>query len=298
MNNEEERKIVTPIENNNTVLNNNQVTNNQVNNNLNIETEIGNVEKEKLTNQVENQQQEVHSVQPVQITQQTQSFEQTSENVLKVENNIPTQNIVSQNNDSNTTQMDEPKKQEIEDDYKGPSTFRKITTVLLFLFLFLFVYFLGDITEYINSRKQEEQIAEITDGKLSCTSSKSSSNLDIELSAIFTFKDKKITDLTYATTSTGDTQKDKAELNRLNNDCKVLEEEVKDLDGIRVICSLNNGVNSVKQIFNYEILDNTKVSSAFAEAGGIYPQFKYKDDIDKVNSKMLTSGYTCEKMSS
>ena len=58
---------------------------------------------------------------------------------------------------------------------------------------------------------------------------------------------------------------------------------------------MNNGVNSVKQIFDYANLDTTKVDSAFSEAGGVFPQFKYKDNIDKVESKMLTSGYTCDK---
>lgn len=299
MNNEEERKVVTTIENNNAIQNNNQVTSNP-----NIETEIANIEEEKLNNQVENQQQEIPPIQPIQTIQPVQPTEQINtvnrtENVLKVENKIQEQSPISQSNPNETnTNTSTNQKTEVKDDYKGPSTFRKITTVLLFIFLFLFVYFLGDITEYINAKKEEKQISEVTNGKLTCTSSKASSNLDIKLNAVFTFENKKITNLTYTITSTGDKQKDVSELNKLNNDCKVLEEEVKDLDGIRVICSLNNGVNSVKQIFNYEILDNTKVSSAFAEAGGIYPQFKYKDDIDKVNSKMLTSGYTCEKMSS
>ena len=84
----------------------------------------------------------------------------------------------------------------------------------------------------------------------------------------------------------------------LENLCDVMgksETEVKNLEGIRVICSLNNGVNSVKQIFDYANLDTTKVDSAFSEAGGVFPQFKYKDNIDKVESKMLTSGYTCDK---
>ena len=109
---------------------------------------------------------------------------------------------------------------------------------------------------------------------------------------------KEIINLVYTVTSTGDKQKDKKELEQLNKDCKILETEVKDLEGIRVVCSLNNGINSVKQTFDYASLDTTKVSAAFSEAGGVLPQFKYKDNIDKVESKMLTSGYTCEKVSS
>ena len=58
-----------------------------------------------------------------------------------------------------------------------------------------------------------------------------------------------------------------------------------------------NGINSVKQIFDYATLDVDNVKSAYSEAGGIYPQFKYKDDINSVESKMSSSGYKCEKSS-
>lgn len=293
MNNENDNKVVTPLEKQ-TVVNNNSVENP-----TNIETEISNVEQEKLNNQVINEQENIQPVQPIQSVQpinNTTVVKQT-ENILKVENQTPNLNEVIQNNNNNTNNDNNSKKEEqkTEDEYKGPSTFRKITTILLFIFLFLFVYYLGDITEYINTKKQEEQIAEISNGKLLCTLNKSSKNLDLKYNASFTFENKEITDLTYTITSTGDKQKDKTELEQLNSDCKTLETEVKDLEGIRVICSLNNGVNSVKQIFDYANLNTTKASSAFSEAGGIFPQFKYKDSIDKVESKMLTSGYTCDK---
>lgn len=293
MNNEDDKKVVSQL-NNATVVNSNSVENP-----TNIETEIGNVEQEKLNNQVINQQQNIQPVQPIQTTQPVTNTTvvKKTENILKVENPKPTQIVMSQNNNSgndNNHKNEEQNKKE-EDDYKGPSIFRKITTILLFIFLFLFVYFLGDITEYINLKKEQQQIAEISNGKLLCTADKSSKNLDLKYTASFTFENKEITNLVYTVTSTGDKQKDKTELEQLNKDCKTLETEVKDLEGIRVICSLNNGVNSVKQIFDYANLDTTKVDSAFSEAGGVFPQFKYKDNIDKVESKMLTSGYTCDK---
>lgn len=293
MNNEEEKNAVLPLENK-TVINNGQIENP-----TNIETEIGNIEQEKLNNQVINEQQNIQPVQPIQNTSNTTVVKET-ENILKVENQVPNQNVIPQNNNNNSNnenikQEDQTKK---EDDYKGPSTFRKVTTILLFIFLFAFVYFLGDITEYINLKKQEKQISEISSGKLFCSADKTSDNLDLKYTASFTFENKEIINLVYAVTSTGDKQKDKKELEQLNKDCKILETEVKDLEGIRVVCSLNNGINSVKQTFDYASLDTTKVSAAFSEAGGVLPQFKYKDNIDKVESKMLTSGYTCEKVSS
>lgn len=277
---------------------------------------IGNNEgkNEQETNQVLNSNQTGQIQDSTnQISNQSQVSEQT--NIENIENqklssqlSLENQNIVSQQeviqkqlNEKKMLEEEEKRKKQEEllnnDDNKGPTTFAKVMTIFLFIGLFAFVYFLGDITDYINLRKLEKEAMEMTNGKLICENNRTSDNLDIKINATFTFENKGITSLNYVITSTGDKQKDKAELEKLNSDCKTLRQEVLNYSGINIVCTLNNGVNTVKQTFNYATINNDEINSAYSEAGGVYPQFKYKDDINSVQSKMISSDYSCEKVS-
>lgn len=192
----------------------------------------------------------------------------------------------------------EEKKEEpayVEDEKGGPSKLKTFFAIILFLFFFAFVYFLPEITDYVNLKKSERNQTEITTGTLSCTQSKNTKTLDVNLTAVFTFVNNEITQLTYTQTSTGDKIADKEELEKLRQDCVNLKEHIIDVEGISVVCGLNNGTNTTKQIIDYEKVDSENVSSAYIEAGGIYPEFKKNEKISEVESKMASSSYKCEK---
>ena len=113
---------------------------------------------------------------------------------------------------------------------------------------------------------------------------------------MFYFSNKQMYKLSYNTVSTGDKVEDATELKALNDKCLLLKDEAGQLDGVTISCSLNNGVNSNKQILDYEKLDLNKVTSAYTEAGGVYPgEFKKSEDISKIESEMISTGYKCEK---
>ena len=255
------------------------------------------IEQEKLNNQV-------NTVDPVKVDTLSPSQNANVSSIPQVQNYVPIQEsvaVVEEDSKNNVGQSSPIVKNEnnggnSENNNNGPSTFGKIMTVLLFIFLFAFVYFLGDITDFINQKKQEKAIAEITSGRLVCDNTTETKTLDVKINAIFNFEDSKITSLTYTTTSTGDKIQDKEELQGLLDSCKILKEEVKSYDGVSIVCSLNNGIASVKQVFDYSKLEIADMNSAYAEAGGVYPQFSNGDDIDSVESKMISSDYVCEKI--
>ena len=86
------------------------------------------------------------------------------------------------------------------------------------------------------------------------------------------------------------------ELKGLYDNCILLKQEAGELEGVTISCSLNNGIHSNKQILDYEKLDVAEVSSAYTEAGGIYPaEFKKSENIDKIESEMTSNGYTCNR---
>lgn len=265
----EEKKVVNEA-------NNSEQVQPQQNNVVNQPQNLENVEQTKLQNQVNSQ---------------VSVEKQTIENQENSKQNVVNKQPINQD-EGNKNNNDSP----VEDDNKGPSTFAKVMTTLLFIFLFTFVYFLGDITEFINQKKLEKESAEMLSGKLICENTKTTDNLDIRISATFTFENKGITVLNYTTTSNGDKIKDKKDLEKLYTDCKTLKEEVKTYSGVNIVCSLNSGVNTVKQTFNYANLKYEEINSAYSEAGGVYPQFKYKDDINSVESKMIAADYSCEKV--
>lgn len=141
---------------------------------------------------------------------------------------------------------------------------------LLMAIFIAMVIFLPQITDFINAKIAERNQTEITTGILSCTLSKSTTNLDVLYDAKFNFVNSEVIKLTYTTTYTGDAEEDKEELTRHNNDCLSLKTIAANYDGISTSCSLNNGVSMQKQIFDYEKLDSKKVGTAYSEAGGTY----------------------------
>ena len=178
----------------------------------------------------------------------------------------------------------------------GPSTFKRIMAIILFLGFFAMVYFLPEIsnmiTKYQESKKPKEVI---TDGVSTCKLSRTSENLDINTIAKFSIINSKLYKLEYITTTIGDKVEDEEELKKLNNSCETLKLAAGELNGVTISCSLNNGTNTTKQKLDFEKVNADEVSTAYLEAGGVYPEFKKNDNIDKIESKMRSSGYECTR---
>ena len=178
--------------------------------------------------------------------------------------------------------------------------FKYFLTFLLFIILFALVYFLPDISEYINldraKREAEKNAVVITSGTLKCELEKNDSNLDYSYSALFNFTNSKLKKLTYTITTKGDETIDNEELEKLNTDCQTLETDTSEVPGIIISCSLSRGTFTKKQIFNYQEINTENITSIYAEAGGIYPEYKLNDNIDIIEKNMKSSGYNCERI--
>ena len=60
----------------------------------------------------------------------------------------------------------------------------------------------------------------------------------------------------------------------------------KGLTGVSIVCSLSNGTLVETQIMNYALLDADKVTTAFVEAGGLYPEYVNNQNIDQIEKNM------------
>lgn len=260
------------------------------------------IEAEKLRQQQEIEAQKKAQAEALKVQQEQQKLEEEAKrreqqkliNEQAASSNVAQTNMhlqASKNVASNT-----PKPEQTSSNEGGPTTFKRVLAALLFISLMAMIYFLPEITSYINELKEKNNQQDISEGTLICSLKKTSENLDINIEAMFYFSNKQMYKLSYNTVSTGDKVEDATELKDLNDKCLLLKDEAGQLDGVTISCSLNNGVNSNKQILDYEKLDLNKVTSAYTEAGGIYPgEFKKSEDISKIESEMISNGYKCEK---
>lgn len=178
----------------------------------------------------------------------------------------------------------------------GPSTVKRVLAILLFLSLMAMVYFLPEITNFMNDLKEKNKEEKITSGVLECDLKKSNQSFDIDIKALFHFTNNELYKMEYTTIHTGDKVEDKEELDRLHEECLLLKQEAGQLNGVTISCSLSNGIHSNKQILDYEKLQVKEVTSAYTEAGGVYPaEFKKSENIDKIESQMIGNNYTCKR---
>lgn len=194
-----------------------------------------------------------------------------------------------QPNPSNTSSKDKSKKD---------SNLKYYMTFIFLALLIWMVAFLPEISsfvsEFFDNRKQEE-IPQITTGTLTCTMNTNDDKYDYYYKAIFDFEDSKMYRLTYSATTKGDQYLDAVELAAMKSSCDLLQQQTANSKGIDVSCSLSNGVYENVQKLDYGTLDVKDVTTAYLEAGGTYPNYKFEQNIDEIEKEMKASNYTCER---
>ena len=186
----------------------------------------------------------------------------------------------------------------VEVNYTPPSKAKMVSLILFFIFLIAFIIFLPDITTMVNKLKEGEQEAEntkITTGRLVCTYSTNTTNLDKDYKLTFAFTDNKLDRLDFNLTTKGDPTLDATTLDQLADECKLLKQFTASVEGVNITCDYAEGKLTEKQSFVYADLDAEALSSAYSEAGGTSPQYVAGQDMDVIEKNMNASGYSCER---
>ena len=181
---------------------------------------------------------------------------------------------------------------------KAASNFKYYLAFIFFVFLLFMIGFLPEINEFFNRRRieQEQAInATITTGTLSCEMVSNDERFDYSYQATFNFRDNKMYRLNFKTTVKGDRNLDALDLSEMKNQCDLLESQISGTNGVRVSCSLNEGVYVNEQMLDYSSLNVDDVTTAYLEAGGTYPNYVYEQNIDDIEKQMKSSNYTCER---
>ena len=176
-----------------------------------------------------------------------------------------------------------------------------VVDIILFLFIVLggTIIFMPEINDYIKRLEFERNNTvqeKITTGFLKCEYARNSENLDMVFNYKFSFDDNKFKKLTFISETRGDANLDASELDKLNNECLILKEETKKIKGISVDCDFSKDTVTKTQILDYADIDVQEAYSAYSEAGGVYPDYNYLEDMDKIEKNMKAAGYTCERI--
>ena len=189
------------------------------------------IEAEKLRKQQEIEAQKKAQAEALKAQQEQQKLEEEAKRreQQKLINEQAASSNVAQTNmhlqASKSVASNEPKSDQTSSNEGGPTTFKRVLAALLFISLMAMIYFLPEITSYINELKEKNNQQDISDGTLICSLKKTSENLDINIEAMFYFSNKQMYKLSYNTVSTGDKVEDATELKALNDKCLLLKDE-------------------------------------------------------------------------
>ena len=293
MNNNLNNNFNTNSTNNTNVVNNPGTINNNVNTvpNINqaVNTSVGGVVNTSVSNINSSVNTSGNTTVPISSAVNQNSAVPTS----PVNNQNNTEVLGAVDNNSNTSSNDN-------DDnyvYTPPSKYRYFLLVVFFFVLLGIIVFLPELTQIINLRfsGQNNQPEVIVDGTLECTLKKTGTSLDVIFNAKFDYTDEKLDKLTFTTTTNGDSKQDNELFNESYNKCQLLKDSTTNINGVAIRCDLKSSSVATVEIVNYNTVDLTKATSAFAEAGGTFPEFESREDISKIERQMNASGYTCDK---
>ena len=141
------------------------------------------------------------------------------------------------------------------------------------------------------------QVEKITNGKMRCEISSSTTNLDKNFEYVFHFSDNQLNRVEYTAITKGDPSLDEATLNEMNDVCKRLSADTEAIVGVTVRCNYTEGKLTETQSYDLKNLDMTEVRSTFAEAGGTNPEYPYGQDMDVIERSMIASGFECKRES-
>ena len=202
---------------------------------------------------------------------------------------------------TSTEKVSDTGKEVSDSDKKSGKKTSNLKMYLAFIFLallILMIVFLPEINTFVHdffNKKEAENTPAITSGHLICTLETNDSNFNYEYETDFSFKDSKLYKLTLTTKTVGDLNLDATDLSGLNASCQLLQFQTSKFDGVEVMCDLAGNTFTNTQTLDYEILNRDEVTTAYLEAGGIYPDYKYEENIDDIEKDMNAQNYSCAR---
>ena len=172
---------------------------------------------------------------------------------------------------------------------------KPVIFLIIFILLLLVIVFLPNIGELFSSifpkSEAPTDIAELENGSLTCTLEHEEEGISYFYTDTYDFENREVENLQHVVSIQAGTDF----LNQRNMECQTLKQAASNIRGISIDCNLSSGEMVETQNFNFSSLKDVDISTEFVEAGGIYPNVEYGDDISDIEKNLTISGYECSE---
>lgn len=176
--------------------------------------------------------------------------------------------------------------------------FGRFILFLFIIFLFAFVYYLPEISQYIEDYKKAKSGIEdgsMKSGTMTCTLTKDNKdNLSTIYETTFTYTKNKLKKTEQVTSyKLKDDATSTATLDESENECQELKSALTGVSGIDVSCSKTAVLQKTTQSIDYTKFNVEKVTTNIAEYKGFYPEFQLDQSVAGIRKNLEDAGYSC-----
>lgn len=172
---------------------------------------------------------------------------------------------------------------------------KPVIFLIIFILLLLVIVFLPNIGELFSSifpkSETPTDVAELENGSLTCTLEHEEDGISYFYTDTYDFENRKVENLQHVVSIQAGTDF----LNQRNMECQTLKQVASNIRGISIDCNLSSGEMVETQFFNFSSLRDVDISTQFVEAGGVYPNVEYGDDVSDIEKNLTISGYECSE---
>ena len=177
--------------------------------------------------------------------------------------------------------------------------FGRFILFLFIIFLFAFVYYLPEISQYIEDYKKAKSGIEdgsMKSGTMTCTLTKDNKdNLSTIYETTFTYTKNKLKKTEQVTSyKLKDDATSTATLDESENECQELKSALTGVSGIDVSCSKTAVLQKTTQSIDYTKFNVEKVTTNIAEYKGFYPEFQLDQSVAGIRKNLEDAGYSCQ----
>ena len=177
--------------------------------------------------------------------------------------------------------------------------FGRFILFLFIIFLFAFVYYLPEISQYIEDYKKAKSGIEdgsMKSGTMTCTLTKDNKdNLSTIYETTFTYTKNKLKKTEQVTSyKLKDDATSTATLDESEKECQELKSALTGVSGIDVSCSKTAVLQKTTQVIDYTKFNVEKVTTNIAEYKGFYPEFQLDQSVAGIRKNLEDAGYSCQ----
>ena len=219
------------------------------------------------------------------------------ENVKEVIKEVPQKDNKNKEEKTNTNQTPPPTNEVVVKEKGG--FFGRFILFLFIMFLFAFVYYLPQISEYVENYKKEKSGVEdgsMRSGTMTCTFTKDNKdNLSTIYETTFSYTKNKLKKTEQITSyRLKDDATSTATLDESENECQELKSALTGVSGIDVSCSKTAVLQKTTQVIDYTKFNVEKVTTNIAEYKGFYPEFQLDQSVAGIRKNLEDAGYSCQ----